>query len=66
MNSMSAREVSGTTPVVEGGSVLLGLPGAPGSTTGAVFGCWASEHVEMPAQTKAAAIHAQQMIRAPP
>lgn len=33
MNSTSARESWGTDPVVEGGSVLVGAPGAPGSTT---------------------------------
>ncbi len=37
MNSTSAGEVSGRVAVVEGGSLLLGVPGAPGCITGAGF-----------------------------
>src|SRR5258708_16748371 len=33
MNSTSADERGGNVPFVEGGSVLVGLPGAPGCTT---------------------------------
>jgi hypothetical protein len=33
MNSTSAREVGGKVPCVDGGRVLLGVPGAPGCTT---------------------------------
>src|SRR5579863_2862906 len=33
MKSTSACERAGSVPFVEGGSVLLGLPGAPGCTT---------------------------------
>src|SRR5215467_4112800 len=33
MNSTSACESGGRAALVEGGSVLLGLPGAPGCTT---------------------------------
>src|SRR5580692_11308389 len=43
MNSTSAREVGGSSPLVDGGRVLLGLPGAPGCTTTGVvpLACWA-------------------------
>src|SRR5271154_5632250 len=33
MNSTSACDRAGKTPLVDGGSVLLGFPGAPGCTT---------------------------------
>lgn len=33
MNFTSAAEGGGSTPLVEDGSVLLGMPGAPGCTT---------------------------------
>src|SRR5580700_448241 len=33
MNSTSACDRAGSVPLVDGGSVLLGLPGAPGCTT---------------------------------
>src|SRR5580704_5942567 len=33
MNSTSACERLGSVPLVDGGNVLLGLPGAPGCTT---------------------------------
>src|SRR5580700_5047281 len=38
MNSTSACERGGSVPFVDGGSVLLGLPGAPGCTTTGVAG----------------------------
>lgn len=42
MKSISASEGRGTMPVVLEGKFLLGVPGAPGSTTGADPGpvCW--------------------------
>src|SRR5277367_2241205 len=36
MNSTSACDCLGSVPFVDGGSVLLGLPGAPGCTTAGV------------------------------
>src|SRR5258707_11375404 len=38
MNSTSADERGGNVPFAEGGSVLVGLPGAPGCTTTGVAG----------------------------
>src|SRR5260370_27046523 len=38
MNSTSAFDRGGSVPFVDGGSVLLGLPGAPGCTTTGVAG----------------------------
>jgi len=38
MNSTSACDRCGGVALVEGGNVLLGLPGAPGCTTTAVAG----------------------------
>jgi len=38
MNSTSAGDLGGSVPFVDGGSVLLGLPGAPGCTTTGVAG----------------------------
>src|ERR1700757_2698856 len=42
MNSTSACERGGSVPFVVGGSVLLGLPGAPGCTTTGLAAsvCW--------------------------
>src|SRR5277367_689403 len=56
MNSTSACETCGTTAVVEGGSVLLGAPGAPGSTIGATLGvaCWARAETAGKLQSNAA------------
>src|ERR1700676_4347282 len=38
MNSTSAWDLGGSVAFVDGGSVLLGLPGAPGCTTTGVAG----------------------------
>src|SRR6266852_6440603 len=48
MNSTSACDRGGSVPFVDGGSVLLGLPGAPGCTTTGVAGlaCCASAGTE--------------------
>src|SRR6516165_2677458 len=57
MNSTSATDDGGRTALVEGGSVLVGIPGAPGCTTtgcgGLVCRAWIAE--EKKTATKIAA-----------
>src|SRR6266581_9748339 len=45
MNSTSACDRGGSLALVEGGSVLLGLPGAPGCTTTGVAGSVCFAHM---------------------
>jgi hypothetical protein len=39
MKSTSVCDLGGACPFVESGSLLLGIPGAPGCTTGAELDC---------------------------
>src|ERR1700744_3520817 len=58
MNSTSACDRCGIWPVVEGGSLLLGAPGAPGCTTvtGSDCVCWARPAAAGTLQSNAAAM----------
>ena len=55
MNSTSASERGGKVPLVVGGKVLLGVPGAPGCTTTGVAGsvccAWTEEEQNMAARS---------------
>src|SRR5216684_2051451 len=54
MNSTSACERGGSVALVDGGSVLLGLPGAPGCTTTGFTGSVCPAHIaeKEPAEAK--------------
>ena len=54
INSTSFADAGGNVPLVEGGSVLVGLPGAPGWTIAGV--CWAQTGSENMQATKAISI----------
>src|SRR4029077_5796807 len=45
MNSRAGCERGGSVALVDGGSVLLGLPGAPGCTTTGVAGSVCCDHI---------------------
>jgi len=45
MNSTSACDRGGSVALVDGGSVLLGLPGAPGCTTTGLPGSACGAHI---------------------
>jgi|SRR5271156_829068 len=56
INSTSAEERGGSLPLVEGGRILVGEPGAPGCTTTGVGSarCANADNVKNKAQTPAA------------
>src|SRR5437763_16113369 len=57
MNSTSACERGGSAAFVDGGSVLLGLPGAPGCTTAGLtesFCCASTAEDKTPAKPRSA------------
>jgi hypothetical protein len=58
MNSTSACDRCGACPVVEAGSLLLGIPGAPGCTIGAASDCACCARISPPGNAQLSAANA--------